>query len=140
MDHPFVRQPAGSGHYRRSRRDRTVSLNQKIGIFLKPRTGGARNDAGDAAAMGEMAIGGIDDRVRGLFQQVTPYDQELASWSGFFAREDLRRRGRYSIFAFVLRPRTISSIFAWTSCCWIRGLISARLGMRTGRTSSSWIT
>src|SRR5688572_969705 len=46
--------------------------------------------------MREMAVGGVDDGVNGLVQQVSLHDEPGSTWSYFFLREDLRLRGTFA--------------------------------------------
>ena len=133
------RQLACPGHDGRSCRERTVLAHQAVGFLLQSGAGGAGDDAGDAAAVGEMPVGRVDDGVHLLLEQVAANDAEAAARAGVFLVE-LLRRGGYSIFAFARRLFTNSSSFACTSCCCRRGLTSASGGNFTGRTSSSWMT
>jgi len=98
-----------------------------------------RDAAKNTAAVSEIAVGGVDDRVHRLLEQIAPHDEEQGAGGDRLAME-LVRRGGYSILALARRPFTSSSMRACTSCCWRRGLTSASAGNFTGRTSSSWIT
>src|SRR6187549_1880380 len=73
-------------------------LHQKVGFPLQRRTGGARNDRRHPAAVGEMAVGRVDDSVHRLVEEIASHD-EPASPGGcfyYFLREDLRLRGTFA--------------------------------------------
>src|SRR5207302_3647662 len=144
VDHALERQLSRGGDHRAARRDRAAAAHDASGLLLERRSRGARNDAGDAAAVREVAVGGVDDRLDRLFQQVAADDLEDPAGRYLFPEERFLRRGTfppgYSIFAFDLSSRTRSSTFFCTNCCWMRGRTSARAGNFTSRTSSSWMT
>jgi hypothetical protein len=62
--------------------------NDAVGFFLQPRPGGPRKDPGDAAAVREVTVRGVDDRVHGLLEQVAVNDLEQAARGGLDAGED----------------------------------------------------
>src|SRR5688572_500045 len=139
MDYTPEGQLAGRGCHRRAGLERAVAAHQAVGFLLQDRAGRARDDAGDAAAVGEAPVGRVDDGLHRFLQQVAAYDVEDAARCRLLAMK-LLRRGRYSIFALARRLFTSSSSRACTSCCCRRGRTSARAGNFTGRTSSSWMT
>jgi hypothetical protein len=61
-------------------------LNQKLRFLLQFRAGGARDDARDPAAVREVAVGGVDDGVDRLVQQIAADDPEDATGGYFFLR------------------------------------------------------
>jgi hypothetical protein len=68
---------------------------QCIAFGLQLRPGRARDDSGDAAAMGKKAIRRIDDGVDRLAQEVSPDDPEEMVRRYFFLREDFFLRGTF---------------------------------------------
>src|SRR5205807_7988940 len=118
VDHALDRQLSRGGDPRAARRDRPAAAHDASGLLLARRSRGARNDAGDAAAVRELAVGGVDDRLDRLFQQVAAADLDDPAGRYLFVQDRfLRRRALppgYSIFAFALRSRTSSSPFFCT--------------------------
>ena len=97
MDDPFERQPACSSHDRRAGGDGTVPANQGIRFLLQGRSRRASNDARDPAAVGEVAVRRVDDRVDRGIEQAAPDDAEDAAGRYFFFREDFfLRRGTFA--------------------------------------------
>src|SRR6478609_3611577 len=84
VDHALERQLAGAGDYGGAGGEGSLHREQAIGLRLQSRPGGARDDAGYAAAVGEVPIRGIDDRVHRLFQEVAPNHLEEMSRRYFF--------------------------------------------------------
>jgi hypothetical protein len=79
VDHAFERKPAGGGDDRGAGGQRSARGHDALGFFLQGRAGGAREDAGDAAAVGEVAVRRVDDRVDRLGKQVAADDLEAPS-------------------------------------------------------------
>jgi len=96
MDHAFEGKLSRPGRNGAARGEGTVPLNQEIGLRLQSRTGGGRNDAGDAAAVGELPVGGVDDGVHRLPEQVAANDDEAAAGGYLFLREDFFLRGTFA--------------------------------------------
>ncbi|MNC97417.1 hypothetical protein D3C83_150650 [compost metagenome] len=69
-------------------------MHDPVGFFLQQRPGGARNDAGDSAAMREHAVRGVDDRFDWLLEQVAPHYLEQARGAETDFSEDLGRHAR----------------------------------------------
>jgi hypothetical protein len=59
---------------------------------LQRGAGGTRDDAGHAAAVREVAVCRVDNRVDRLLQEVAAYHLEERARRYFFLREDFRRR------------------------------------------------
>jgi hypothetical protein len=72
-----------------------VRGNQTIGFFLQRWTRRARDDPRHAAAVREVAVRGIDDRIDRLFEEVAANHLKEAAGRYFFLREDLRRLGTF---------------------------------------------
>jgi len=91
----------------------------------------------------EVAVGGVDDGLDRLFQQVAADDLEDPARRYFFLEERFLRRGTfsrgYSIFALPEPPHSSSTLLA------LQLLLDARPDLGEGRnftcrTSSSWMT
>src|SRR5205809_3843607 len=93
VDHALERQLSRGGDHRAARRDRAAAADDAIGLLLQRRSRGARNDSGDAAAVRELAVGGVDDGLDCLFQQVAADDLEDSARRYFFPEERFLRWG-----------------------------------------------
>jgi hypothetical protein len=74
-----------------------VLPDQEIRFLLQRGAGGARDDPGDAAAVREMAVRRVDDRVDRLLEQVAADDLEQP------ARRDPCLEQDFAYFFFLLR-------------------------------------
>src|SRR5207244_10576103 len=96
VDHALEGQSAGGSRDSAAGGKRPARGDQAVRLFLQRGTGGARDDARHAAAVREVAVRGVDDRVDRLFQAVAANHQEATAGRYFFLREDFRRLGTFA--------------------------------------------
>src|SRR6185503_3521649 len=90
VDHALEGKLSRGSDHRRARRERPARSDQPVGFGLQLGSGGARDDPGDAAAVRKMPIGGVDDSLDRLLEEIAPHHLEQAPGRYFFLREDLR--------------------------------------------------
>src|SRR5207247_6367177 len=93
VDHALERQLSRGGDHRAARRDRAAAADDAIGLLLQRRSRGAGDDPGDAAAVRELAVGGVDNGLDRLFQQVAADNLEDSARRYFFPEERFLCRG-----------------------------------------------
>jgi hypothetical protein len=91
VDHALERQLSCGSDHRATHGNRAAAAHDAIGLFLQRCSRGARNDAGDAAAVREVAVGGVDDGLDRLFEQVAADDLEDPAGGYFFLEERFAR-------------------------------------------------
>src|SRR5581483_4993777 len=92
VDHAFERQLARGGDHRAAGRKWPALADQAIGFGLQLGTCRARDDSRHAAAVRQMAVRRVDDRVDRFFEQIAAHHRKSGAGRYFFLREDLRRR------------------------------------------------